>query len=465
MLKRLTYIILTVLLLTACTADVSDRGGTGVMRFSLSARTVNTGDYTNGELECERIRWYRVIITSASDRRVIYSIDKKLDESVVLDELEELILTAGTYHVYAFANIDTTYLSSLGLTEGGMVPENINTIRYTIPGYFNATEDPTTQQLQGDLVEVSQFAAAGHYVPMTGLAPQVIEVSQRVTQTYNIEVRRLFAKMEFAFRNATSEDLQINSIAVSDMTTNISGGSVLLMNYEENRQSIDLPYVLKDATLSHPFASPLAVYAAGETVRRSFYVLESRASRITNSFDLRFGITRLGESESGVATDDMRYALTDPATLTLIHRNDWITIPVTLGDWQMRLEARSYPPIGGYAEAELDQQSSDEFVVAFVGGGDFVIRPFIRKAYDGSDWFGIDDKTKVVGTPEIEVQDGPSKLFINDPELTASGEILGKMAIFPGRSACITIRVRVIEGTTPLLTTKTLTRKIYVTQK
>ncbi len=129
----------------------------------------------------------------------------------------------------------------------------------------------------------------------------------------------------------------------------------------------------------------------------------------------------------------------------------------------MRPEARTYPPISSYPEAEVDEAGSNEFVVRFDDGGDFSIRPFIRKFNDGDNWFGIDNTAKVQGTPTISVDD-PEGLFITEPALNSTGEIRGRMAVASGKQATITITAKVITSTTPLLT-KTLTRKIYVIQK
>lgn len=464
MTKKILYILSIALMLVACQGRNDDKlTAPRPVQLSLGPARANQGQWVADALDCEKILTYRVVITTPTDRRIVRVIDKVLSSPVELDPMDEVILNPGKYHVYAFANMDFAYLNSLGLKEDGIVPENIGTLRYTVPNGFDATPD-AEGHLQGSLIRVSDFATSGAYIPMTGLAPQVIEVTERINQTFHIEVRRLFAKVEFVFRNATEHDLQVNRIGISDLTPNSEGGSILLMNYEENRNSINLPYGMKTATFSHTLATPDIVYAAGEQVRESYYVLESRSNSVTNAFDLIFSVTRKGEAETGAEADYMRYALTDPVTLTLIHRNDWLTIPITFSEWQMRLVARSYPPIGGYAETELDEQNSDEFVVTFVGGGDFVIRPFIRKYYDGSEWFGIDEKTKIVGTPTIEVTDGPSKLFINDPVLTETGEIMGTMGVFPGRSACVTLQVNVVESNDPLVT-KTLKRKIYITQK
>lgn len=470
MLKHIrTYIcaslsLLFILVLAGCSADDANGDGAtdGTVAFTLNATRANTGEYVSDVQDCELIKWYRIVITTTDNRNILVCIDKTLASAKELDPVDQIVLSEGNYNVYAFANIDLDYLTGIGIKEGGTVPQNLSDLRYSVPGYFNATAD-ANGKLNGSLLRVADFAAAGHYIPMTSLSPQKIEVTSRINQTFNIEVRRLFAKLEFVFRNSTDKDLQVNAVSVGDLTTNGATGSILLMNYEENRNDINLPYTVSKATLTHGFATPSAVNSQTSGVSHSFYVLESSANTITRSFDLAFNVTRKGVAPTGAENDYMRYTLTDPSTITLIHRNDWIVIPVNFIDWQVRLEARSYPPIGGYAEAAVEEKSSDEFVVTFTSGGDFVIRPFIRKYGSEDGWFGIDEKTKVIGNPVVTVDDRDN-LFLSKPELKSTGEIIGRMNIHSGINACVTVSVNVATSTSPLVT-KTLTRKIYITQK
>lgn len=461
--RHIFFLLLATICLVACTDDQESKDDyKGEVRFSLSATRANTGDYVADAADCELIKWYRVVITSNNNRTILRCIDKTLSSAVELDPMDEIVLNEGTYNVYAFANIDFDYLTSLGIKEGGTVPADITTLRYKVPTYFNATPD-ANGKLQGALVSASDFAAAGGYIPMTSLAPQTVQVTSRVSQTFNIEVRRLFAKLEFVFSNTTGEHLQVNGISVGNMTVNKSSteGSILLRNYEENRDMLTIEDIT--ATLSHNFETPSVIKSNGTEVSHSFYVLESIANTITRSFDLAFNITHEGEAATGAPEDYMRYALTDPNTLTLIHRNDWIVIPITFSDWQMRLEARTYPPIGGYPEAEIEETESNEFVVKFDGGGEFSIRPFIRKFSDGDNWFGLDNTAKIQGTPVITVDDTDG-IFLTEPTLNATSEIRGRMKVAPGKQAIITLTVKVITSTSPLVT-KVLTRKIFVTQK
>lgn len=460
---HLCFVALVAVVLAACSSDAPEPKSESTVQITLSAPQANLGDYTGEALDCELIKWYRIAITSTTDRKILRCIDKTLEASQVADLVTEVQLGEGTYNVYAFANIDLNYLAAIGIKPGGTVPDNIAQLRYHVPNYFAATAAQDGGKLEGSLVSTASFEAAGHYVPMTSRAPQQIEVTERVTQTYNIELRRLFAKLEFVFRNTTPQDLQVNALAVENMTVNAGdAGSILLMNYEEPRTSINLPSDLKPATLTHTFASPAVVASKGAEVHHSFYVLESQSSSVTNAFGLSFSVTKSGEAPTSAAVDHMRYGLTSASTITLIHRNDWIVIPITFSEWQMRLEVHSYAPIGGYPDAVIDENESGEFVAKFKSGGKFTLRPFIRKHYEGNPWFGVVEKGKVQGPPTIAISG--DDLFEVVPALTSTGEIVGKMRTGKG-TACITLSVNVIESTTPSLTTRTLTRKIYVTQE
>lgn len=465
MFKKIFFYIALIVAFVACSDDVAtEKENGGEVTFALRASRANTGAYVPDAASCELIKWYRVVITERNSRSIIRCIDKTLASSVEMDPMDEIKLSPGMYDVYAFANIDFDYLAGLGIKEGGSVPTDIQTKGYLVPDYFNATLN-ADNDYEGQLVNADAFAAAGHYIPMTGIAPQPIEVTDRVNQTFDIEVRRLFAKLEFVFSNNLAQNLQVNGLSVGEMTHNAAaGGSIRLMNYEESRDRLNLLEFTPDkaATLSHTFAAPAVIPNDGTEVSRSFYVLESLGNSVTNSFPLSFSVTPEGQSAGSVA-DDIRLALTDEKTITLIHRNDWIVIPVKLIDWQMRLEAVHYPPIGGYPEADIDMDNSVEFVVTFHGPGDFELRPFVRKYFGSAEWFGVNDPTKVVGAPVITFED-PDHLLAKVPVFSKSGEIICRMNLKPGKQAILTVALDVKQSEEPLVT-RTIKRKIYITQK
>lgn len=454
------FIVSLCTLLYSCNESDSDSMyGTDAVKVTMALSTrAAIGEPKEPVSDAELINDYYIVFADKSGKII-----ETFSKDCAPTELDEftLELAPGAYFVYAFANIPETYISTtLKLTKGATlknIPNTLATTYYPIAGAFN----------NNTLISTDDFAGN---IPMTSFEAVEITVSEKATQTFGIEVRRLFAKLQFDYTNNTTTDLTLRKQSVSNLTINESAtnGSVRLMNY--NDLSVLLSPKARYATLTHEYATPMQLSGNGGTGSQSFYVLESVADVITNSFILDFDVVKKGESPT-VAIDYMRYAMTDSKTLTSIRRNDWIRIPIVFSEWHMRLEARNYPPIGGYPEAEILEDNSNEFTITFQGGGEFTIRPFIRKYYDGSDWFGIDHKTKIKGTPTITVEDG-SLLFTTAPHLTESGEIIGKMRILPGRKACVTITVEVIENAdevladpTKPLVTKPLTRKIYVTQK
>lgn len=454
-------LVLFTLAFMACT-DTENEVEYGSVKFSLGATRANTGDYVAVADQSELIKWYRVVITQRGNRQIIKCIDKDLSSSKEKDPMDEIQLSPGNYDVYAFANIDRALLNELNIKLNGQIPTDINTLRYLVPNYFNPTTDSNGKE-HYTLLSADDFAKAGHYIPMTSLAPQQVQVTSRVSQTFNIEVRRLFAKLEFVFQNIAEQDLQVNSLSVSNLTVNNgTEGSILLMNYEESRDALDLLEGTPTATMSYQL-EPCVVYKTGVKESRSFYVLESIAEKLTNSFELNFSVTRKDQAEGTEKNEYMRYALTDPNTLTLIHRNDWIVIPIKLGDYELRLKARSYPPIGGYPEAEIEESESNEFVVKFKYEGEFSIRPSVRK-YGTTEWIYLDDSTVIQDyTFTVDTtSSGLTDIFAEDKAPTKQGsEILGTIAPGAKGTALVTLTVNI--KTDDPGVTRTLTRKLYIT--
>lgn len=465
-----TYLIVVAAVLTAsCSTDDnnptnSDNNGKEVKaNFTMLTRaTSGNGTPANpvAALEVERFNRYWVVFTDGTVANKIVAIVKN---TCPLTEQHEFSvkLSPGTYKAYGFANIDGTYLEGLGITMGASMPDLSGTLFTPDTRFFG---NSVTTLLPVDTLQADYTNKKNLGIPMTSVNGQTVTITNAVTVDTSIEVVRMFAKLEFVFSNNTGTDITLRSQSVSNLSVNNGDGTGFIPLYNDDSRTFTFLDGKPFKTLSHTYPDGGLQIAQGATdISKSFYVLESQADKLTNSFLLDFDVVATGESPTD-ATDYMRYALTDEHTLTAIRRNDWIRIPITIGDWQMRLEARTYPPIGGYPEAEIDELASNEFVVKFDGGGDFSIRPFIRKFSDGSDWFGIDNTAKISGTPTITIDD-PDHIFTTTPSLTSTGEIRGKMAVASGKKATITISAKVITATTPSLVTKTLTRKIYVTQK
>lgn len=457
---------LAALLAASCSSDIADdtQKGRDEVKVSFNLRSRATSGVGVAAdpvpaLEVERFSSYWAVFTDGSASNKIVAIVKNNCELTEQDEFT-VNLSPGTYKVYGFANIDGAYLESLGIVEGQNMPDLSGTLFTPDARFFG---NGVTTLLPVETFQADYAASGNPGIPMTSSGGQTVNITNAVTVDASIEVVRMFAKVEFLFGNNTANDLTLRGQSISNLSVNHANGTGFIPLYNDDERTFSFLDGTPFKTLSYTYPDGGLQLAQGATnVSRAFYVLESKADELTNSFLLDFDVVKKGDAPAD-ASDYMRYALTDESTLTAIRRNDWIRIPVVFTDWQMRLEALTYPPIGGYPEAEISELESNEFVVAFDGGGDFSIRPFIRKFGDADNWFGIDNTTRISGTPTITVDDTDG-IFLTAPALTSTGEIRGRMKVASGQHATITVTAKVITSTTPL-TTKTLTRKIYVTQK
>lgn len=466
----LFLLMLTAVSVASCTSDLAENedagGGKAVnVRLSLRSRAVSgTGVPQDPDmaLDVERFNRYWVVFTDGSADNTIVAIVKNTCDLTERDEFM-VSLSPGTYKVYGFANMSDSYLESLGIAEGSAMPD-LSSIGYIPDNRFFGNGVTTLLPVE---TFYQDYKDGGNYgIPMTSVNGQTVHITNAVTVDTSIEVVRMFAKLEFVYSNDTGTDILLRSQSVSNLSVNrTTGGYIPLCN--DDSRSLEYLQDKPFTTLSHSYGEGLKLTTGATGVKRSFYVLESLADAVTNSFLLDFDVVRFGlapGTEPTEAADYMRYALTDPNTLTAIRRNDWIRIPVVFSDWQMRLEGRSYPPIGGYATADIKQTPDNEFVATFQMAGEFVLRPFIRKFGDGSSWFGIDNKTRVIGTPTITVVSDPMGILEKVPELNGTGEIMGSLKFVAGATACLSLSVKVVNDKTPSVP-KVLTRKIFITQK
>ena len=118
------------------------------------------------------------------------------------DNIGELTLPAGTYTFYSFANISMTDIGSP--KEGGQCPD-FGTMTFGVSG--NTLTLP-----EGG-------------IPMSN--SQTIEIGA-ATQTVELWVVRMLAKMELRLTNATASDLTVTGLTLDGVTRNTGGNLMLL---------------------------------------------------------------------------------------------------------------------------------------------------------------------------------------------------------------------------------------------
>lgn len=465
-LSKLATLVLA-LTFTACSQEAVEEPvpeAEGNVHITLSApfnapetRAPQSAGYTaDVDKTRELIESYYVVFTQdKSGTETIVKVVEKADAKVGANGKEserlDIELRSGTYKVYAFANIPFSYLN--GTDNAASKPGYNLTVDAAMPDLSAATFlIPDGVMKSGKSFKDKCFVPCEdvEMVPMTSINGQTITVTERTSQTFGIEVVRMLAKVQFDFRNPTTTDLKINRIKMSDLTVNNStvtpkrDGATMLMNYNDlytdhnsgtnsfldapinrpagfNTATLDANYMLPSsdpnyidvprALAAHTNSDPSPQYDGKRSV--SFYVLESQAKDysspdpldgtfVDNAFQLDFDIDE--ETPKGLG-DNIRYAITKPDNFTTIHRNDWIVIPVTIGEWVMSLTAFSYPPIGGYPSARVSADKSGNFHVAFATPGDISFYPVIHKYYSTTDDFYLNDPDRIVKRASSDVLD------------------------------------------------------------
>ena len=430
------------------------------------SRAANVGQYVAQYETWELIKQYRVAFTDPTSGMIYAVVDKVLTNTVESDPID-IELRAGSYKVYAFANIAFTDLNTLGITKGSTIPADLGTKRFAVNKYFGASLAHNLLPMETFRTDFENGDNVG--IPMTSINGQEVTVTERVNQTFGIEVRRLLAKLQFDYSYrmpTTAPNLLLKSQSVSNLTF---GGDVLLMNYEEPRTSINNGAAITTfQKLTHTYAGSGKILVPNGTsgdvlFSQSFYVLESQGNAATNSFELDFQI----EQQVGVTpeADKVRYSITDPDYLTLIHRNDWIIIPVNIGEWLMDIDVYCYPPIGGYPEAHIDHTTETEFHVTFDSPGDIALYLNFHKYYDPSTKFYLTDASRIKSVNITGPGPTDDAIFeAGKAPKYAAGEITASLANVEG-TAHIDVTVEFVPDTAYPAVTKTITRRIYLTRK
>lgn len=325
---------------------------------------------TNAETDnSEMMRnWTVVVVNSSGTVEKIVSQTPETGNNEIDTYTTTVSLTTGQKTFYSFANID---ISSWGITEGNSLPSGFDNKKY--PDDANGIVPPS-------------FGGAGGGIPMSNKQTLSIETT---TTSVDLIVVRMLAKMKFQFTNATSSDITINSITLSEITT---GPVYLLPKYDTGGGGPNdmepgdlLPNIPEGSTkdnYTHTITDGLIVAAGNETaVETTFYINESEA---TAAYPKYFVITLNVDKGEGVE-DEQRYALLE---WNQIARNEYLIIPITLDDYILDIEPQDFPPIGVLPASVKEEDG--KFTVTFHAGGHFHIVPKVKQA-SSSTWLEYGD--------------------------------------------------------------------------
>lgn len=412
---RLLYIIMcgmAAFLAASCQGDLpggEDAGeGTAVtITLDIHSRangTRATGVPEGAEYDIEKIHSWWVAFVNQGDRKVQAIVERPAgNTSYVEQESVDMKVAKGKYVLYAFANISQDSLRR-------------QTGLQFMPGETCPDVDAATLTLLQDW-------NPGTDIPMTG--KQQVEVTGH--NSVSIEVVRMLAKMDVTFTNESGKDITINSMTMEQSPTDqvplLPNYSYLQNGMPEAADTAGARAYVRD----YRGAASLKKYAGGtaRSYRDVFYVRESQSRTVTRRYRLAVSVTREGDAAS-----TQLFALT--RDLYSIYRNDHVVVPIVLSDFQVGVDARFYPPIGGYP-AVVTSGSGEDFYCEFGTEGDFELFLSVRDALKGNALvYGAGDPCY---SSVVKAVNDPQNILTKYPSVSATGEIVGRLSSNRGKAS------------------------------
>lgn len=277
-----------------------------------------------------------------------------------------------TYQVYSFANLTA---AELGISKGAEV--HFDNMKWKMNG--------------------NGFDVTTKGIPMSNKQEVKIDASGKPDKT-ELWVVRMLAKITLQFKNPSATPLEINDIAISDITKNSSENGdaeniMLLPKHSDASSGADkdevtcIPNLVGQAatenyryTLSSPKTIKAGVTDYKPENEISFYVNESAAGNTSKYFIINLN------TSAGVK----RYALfKDWKTIA---RNDHHILPISLDDYKLKFDVQSFSAIGLYPS--IRDNGTTLSYTCYYPEEEFHIQPKVVKASDDTEVTGIDN-TKV----------------------------------------------------------------------
>ena len=403
-----TALILMVLaFLSACSTDSADsiQGGSGgdnqgdkvtvhmTLSTASSSGTRATLSWNDG-VDAENMKSW--VVAFVKDGKVVsfventdVSANNRIKDEVTIKDLPK---GEATYQVYSFANLTAT---ELGISKDATV--NFDDKEWKMDG--------------------NGFDATTKGIPMSNKQEVKIDASGKPSIT-ELWVVRMLAKVTLRFKNPSSTPLEINDITISDITKNSKDNAdadniMLLPKHSDadNDQVTCSPNLVgQAATDNYTYKlSPAVTIPAGTTDKEiSFYVNESAAGNTSKYFIINLN----------TSTGVKRYALFQD--WTTIARNDHHILPISLDDYKLKFDVKSFTAIGLYPS--ITDYGTTLSYTCYYPEEEFHIQPKVVKG-DDTDVSGTIDYTKVKWelikedgmADEAAAEDNAKKVFKTPP--------------------------------------------------
>ncbi len=393
-----TALILMVLaFMTACSTDSADpiqgdsggvnRGDKVTVHMTLSTAPSSGTRATltwNDGIDAENMKSW--VVAFVKDNKVVsfaennnVSDGNRIKDKVTIKDLPK---GEATYQVYSFANLTA---ADLGIVKGETV--NFEDMKW---------------KMNGNGFDVNAATCKG--IPMSNKQEVKIDASGKPSIS-ELWVVRMLAKVTLKFKNPSKTDLVINDITISDITKNSKDNAdadniMLLPKHSDadKDQVVCTPNLVgQTATESYQYTLPSPKTIAANTSdykpenEISFYVNESAAGNTSKYFIINLN------TSAGVK----RYALFKD--WTTIARNDHHILPISLDDYKLKFDVKSFTAIGLYPS--ITDNGTTLSYTCYYPEEEFHIQPKVVKA-DDTEVSGNIDNTQVKW--ELIQEDGMS---------------------------------------------------------
>ena len=421
--KYMACLVMLLLTFAACSpdSDASDPGSTTnktyTLHFNLSpvsgssassrAETYTAGkpnSWDDGSKE-ENMKSWTVVFVKSSDGTVA-KVVKQPSVAEGKDKEDDVTVTgleAGTYSVYSFANISDAELGPIA--EGSPSPDF----------------DSQSFAVNGNDMDIK---AKG--IPMSNKQEVTINPDGQ-PNVGKLYVVRMLSKITLKFRNMTGQDITVNNVRISDITSNpaTGTGNIMLLpktsvssanvaqtpNLVENAKSDDFTHTI---TSGLTIAKNTTDYDTDNSRSVSFYVNESQAGNAYPYFVVTLE-TSVGSQRYFMYTDWNQIA-----------RNDHHVLKLALSDYKLRLKVEDFGSIGSAPSLKDDGKQLN---LIFHDLEEFHIIPSVTKYSDGSSVSFTDLEWKRLSESETGAE---SKAFLIPPYIVSSkdrieAETLGEL--------------------------------------
>lgn len=454
--KYMACLVMLFLTFAACSpdSDASDPGSitnkTYTLHFNLSpvsgssasSRAENNtagspNTWENGSEEENMKSWTVVFVKS--DGKVAKVVKQPSVEEG--KDKEDVVTVTGleagtTYSVYSFANISDADLGTI--TEGSPSPDF----------------DSKSFAVNGNDMDIK-----ANGIPMSN--KQVVTIgSDGQPDITDLYVVRMLSKITLKFRNMTGEDITVNEVGISDITSNPAAGTENIMLLPKTSVSsanvAQAPNLVENAAsgeFTHTISRGLTVannttdYDTDNSRSVSFYVNESQAGNAYPYFVVTL-VTNVGSQRYFMYTDWDQIA-----------RNDHHVLKLALSDYKLRLKVEDFGSIGSAPSLKDDGKQLN---LIFHDLEEFHIIPSVTKYSDESSV----SFTNLEWTRLSESETGAeSKAFSTIPSIVSSkdrieAETKGELGKKIG-PIVYQLSVKVNDGTT---TAPTLVYRVAISQ-